>query len=103
MAHPSSTGVKPYLLILDALFLARRITVEAWEVLQAIIHQRDKLRRALVVSSNRVVQNWDKYFWDAKMASTILDRLMHNCMMPEGKSYRLKETAARLAIQADGS
>jgi DNA replication protein DnaC len=39
------------------------------------------------------------------MASTIMDRLMHRCVMLEfeGKSYRLKEAAARLAIQADGS
>jgi DNA replication protein DnaC len=39
------------------------------------------------------------------MASTILDRLMHRCAMLEfeGKSYRLKEAAARLAIQADAS
>jgi DNA replication protein DnaC len=42
---------------------------------------------------------------DVAMASTILDRLMHRCVMLEfeGKSYRLKEAAARLAIQADGS
>jgi len=37
--------------------------------------------------------------------STILDRLMHRCTMREfeGKSYRLKEAAARLVIYADGS
>jgi DNA replication protein DnaC len=97
--------VKPDLLIVDDLFLARRITAEAAEVLQAIVHQRYKLRRAMVVTSNRVVQDWGKYLGDATMASTILDRLMHRCVMLEfeGKSYRLKEAAARLAIQADGS
>jgi DNA replication protein DnaC len=59
----------------------------------------------MVVTSNRVVQDWGKYLGDATMASTILDRLMHRCVMLEfeGKSYRLKEAAARLAIQADGS
>ena len=97
--------VRPDLLIVDDLFLARRITAEAAEVLQAIVHQRYKLRRALVVTSNRVVQDWGKYLGDVTMASTILDRLMHRCVMLEfeGKSYRLKEAAARLAIQADGS
>ena len=97
--------VRPDLLIVDDLFLARRITQEAAEVLQAIVHQRYKLRRALVVTSNRVVQDWGKYLGDVTMASTILDRLMHRCTMLEfeGKSYRLKEAAARLAIQADGS
>ena len=97
--------VQPDLLIVDDLFLARRITNEAAEVLQAIIHQRYKLRRAIVVTSNRVVQDWGKYLVDVTMASTILDRLMHHCVMLEfeGKSDRLKEAAARLVIQADAS
>jgi hypothetical protein len=52
------------------------------------------------VTSNRVVQDWGKYLGDATMASTILDRLMHRAAMLEfeGKSYRLKEAAARIAI-----
>jgi DNA replication protein DnaC len=59
----------------------------------------------MVVTSNRVVQDWGKYLGDVTMASTILDRLMHRCAMLEfeGKSYRLKEAAARLVIQADAS
>ena len=74
-------------------------------MLQAIVHQRYKLRRAMVVTSNRVVQDWGKYLGDMTMASTILDRLMHRCVMLEfeGKSYRLKEAAARLAVHADAS
>ena len=92
--------VEPDLIILDDLFLARRISEHAAEVLQAIVHQRYKLRRAIVVTSNRVVQDWGKYLGDATMATTILDRLMHRCAMLEfeGKSYRLKEAAARIAI-----
>lgn len=37
---------------------------------------------------------------DATMATTILDRLMHRAAMLEfdGKSYRLKEAAARIAL-----
>ncbi len=59
----------------------------------------------MVVTSNRVVQDWGKYLGDMTMASTILDRLMHRCVMLEfeGKSYRLKEAAARLAIQPETS
>ena len=92
--------VEPGLLVLDDLFLARRISEHAAEVLQAIVHQRYKLRRAIVVTSNRVVQDWGRYLGDATMATTILDRLMHRCTMLEfeGKSYRLKEAAARIAI-----
>jgi hypothetical protein len=45
---------------------------------------------------------------DAKqvtMATTILDRLMHRCSMLEfeGRSYRLKEAASRLAINTEPS
>ena len=97
--------VEPDLLILDDLFLARRISEHAAEVLQAIVHQRYKLRRSIVVTSNRVVQDWGPYLGDATMATTILDRLMHHCMMLEfeGKSYRLKEAASRLAISPEPS
>ncbi|KRC04548.1 hypothetical protein ASE11_24405 [Hydrogenophaga sp. Root209] len=42
---------------------------------------------------------------DATMTTTILDRLMHRCAMLEfeGKSYRLKEAASRIAITPTSS
>jgi len=89
---------EPDLLVLDDLFLARRISETAAELLQTVVHQRYKLRRSIVLTSNRIVQDWGKYLGDATMATTILDRLMHRAAMLEfeGKSYRLKEAAARL-------
>jgi hypothetical protein len=42
----------------DYLFLGRRITNEAAEILKTIVHLRYKLRRVIVVKSNRVVQDW---------------------------------------------
>ena len=86
------------LVILDDLFLARRISDSAAELLQTLVHQRYKLRRSMVVTSNRVVQDWGKYLGDNTMATTILDRLMHRSHLLEfeGKSYRLKEAASRL-------
>lgn len=97
--------IEPDLLILDDLFLARRIADVSAELLQAIVHHRYKLRRAIVITSNRVVQDWGKYLGDATMATTILDRLMHRCTMLEfaGKSYRLKEAAQRLAVKVETS
>ena len=94
--------VQADLLVLDDLFLARRISEHAAELLQALVHQRYKLRRSIVITSNRIVQDWGRYLGDATMATTILDRLMHRCAMLEfeGKSYRLKEAAARLVISA---
>lgn len=38
-----------------ALHLAGRISEHAAKVLQTVVHQRYKLRRAIVVTSNRVV------------------------------------------------
>lgn len=97
--------VEADLLVLDDLFLARRISEHAAEVLQAIVHQRYKLRRSVVVTSNRVVQDWGRYLGDTTMAATILDRLMHRCEMLEfeGRSYRLKEAATRIAISPETS
>jgi DNA replication protein DnaC len=97
--------VEPDLLVLDDLFLARRIADIAAEVLQAIVHQRYKHRRSIVITSNRVVQDWGKYLGDATMATTILDRLMHRCAMLEfeGRSYRLKEAATRIVISPESS
>ena len=90
---------EPDLLVLDDLFLARRISDAGAELLQTIVHRRYKLRRSVVVTSNRVVQDWGKYLGDNTMGSTILDRLMHRSTLLEfeGKSYRLKEAAARIA------
>ncbi len=94
--------VESDLVVLDDLFLARRISEASAELLQTVVHQRYKRRRSIVVTSNRVVQDWGKYLGDATMATTILDRLMHRAAMYEfeGKSYRLKEAASRIAQTA---
>lgn len=85
--------------MLDDLFLSRTIPDEAGALLQTLIHQRYKLRRSVVVTSNRVVQDWGTYLGDNTMSTTILDRLMHHCQLLEfdGRSYRLKEAAETLA------
>ena len=48
--------VEPDLLVLDDLFLARRISEHAAEVLQASVHQRYKLRRSVVVTLSTPVE-----------------------------------------------
>ena len=94
-----SSGHAPDLLVLDDLFLARAIPDDAGALLQTLIHQRYKLRRSVIVTSNRVVQDWGTYLGDNTMSTTILDRLMHYCHLLEfdGRSYRLKEAAEALA------
>jgi len=87
------------LLVLDDLFLVRHLAVPAADELQTLLHQRYKLRRSVLITSNRVIADWEKYLGDAAQATAILDRLMHRSVLVEfkGKSYRLKEAAARLA------
>lgn len=87
------------LLVLDDLFLSRTIPEGAGDLLQMIVHKRYKLRRSIVVTTNRVVRDWGPYLGDNTMSTTILDRLMHRSLQLEfeGKSYRLKEAADRLA------
>lgn len=87
------------LLVLDDLFLARHFAVPATDELQSLLHKRYKLRRSVLITSNRVISDWEKYLGDAAQTTAILDRLMHRSVLVEfkGKSYRLKEAAARLA------
>ena len=91
------------LLVLDDLFMARRIAQESTDELQSMVHKRYKLRRSTLITSNRVIADWDKYLGDAALATTILDRLMHRSVLAEfkGRSYRLKEAASRLTRTRD--
>ncbi|MCZ2096605.1 MAG: IS21-like element helper ATPase IstB [Anaerolineae bacterium] len=87
------------LLVLDDLFLARRLPEAGAELLQAVVHARYKRRAAIVVTSNRMLEDWGKYLGDNTMVTTILDRLMHHAAMLrfEGKSYRMRALAARIS------
>ncbi len=97
--------VEADLVVLDDLFLARRISESAAEVLQSLVHQRYKSRRSIVVTSNRVVQDWGKYLGDNTASTTILDRLMHRSHLLEfeGRSYRLKEATKQFAQSTQSS
>ena len=68
-----------------------------------MIHKRYKLRRSVLITSNRVIADWDAYLGDTALATTILDRLMHRSVLAEfqGQSYRLREAAGRLAKDLD--
>jgi DNA replication protein DnaC len=97
-----ATMLESDLLVLDDLFLARRISDGAAELLQTVVHRRYKTRRSVIVTSNRVVEDWGKYLGDNTMSTTILDRLIHRSQLLafEGKSYRLGQAAQRLTGKA---
>lgn len=96
-------ALKPFvdadLCVLDDLFLARQLPAHSADLLQALLHQRYKLRRSTLITSNRVLDDWTSFIGDAALTSAILDRLLHRSTIVEfrGKSYRLKEAASRLA------
>ena len=87
------------LLVLDDLFLRRKIAVECADELQSLLHRRYSLRRSSLITTNRIIDDWSKCLGDAALTTAILDRLMHRCIPVEfhGRSYRLKEASSRLA------
>ncbi len=91
------------LLVLDDLFMARKIAQDSADELQALIHKRYRLRRSVLITSNRIIADWGNYLGDAALASTILDRLMHRSVLLEfeGRSYRLKYAAEKLVKDPD--
>ena len=86
-------------LIIDDLFL-RRLPQSAGEELADVLMSRyEKL--STIVTSNRPVEDWATLLGDVVIVTPLLDRLMHHghLLKFEGKSWRLKESAARLARQ----
>lgn len=90
------------LLILDDLFLARKLGADSADELQSILHKRYKRNLSTIITSNRPIVDWGKYLGDTALTSTLLDRLMHRSRLLEfsGRSYRLKEASLRLAQDA---
>jgi DNA replication protein DnaC len=72
---------------------------QAADDLLDIILNRYSARKSTLLTSNRPIEDWGKLLKDNAASSAILDRLLHrgHLLKFEGKSYRLKEAAARLA------
>jgi DNA replication protein DnaC len=87
------------LLIIDDLFLRKKVPEQAADDLLDIILNRYSSRKSTVITSNRPLEDWGKLLRDNAASSAILDRLLHrgHLLKFEGKSYRLKEAAARLS------
>lgn len=88
------------LLVIDDLFL-RKLPANAGDELADVIMARyEKL--STIITSNRPVEDWAKLLGDVVVVTPLLDRLMHHghLLKFEGKSWRLKEAAARVANRA---
>jgi IstB-like ATP binding protein len=60
-----------------------------------------QLHITILAALNRPVEDWATLLGDVVVVTPLLDRLMHHghLLKFEGKSWRLKESAARLAKQ----
>jgi DNA replication protein DnaC len=88
------------LLVIDDLFL-RKLPVNAGDELADVLMSRYE-KSSVVITSNRGVDDWGKLLGDVVVVAPLLDRIMHrgHLLKFEGKSWRLKEAAARLAKRA---
>lgn len=87
------------LLVIDDLFL-RKLPANAGDELADVLMSRHE-QASTLLTSNRAFEDWARLLGDAVVVAPLLDRLMHhgNLLKFEGKSWRLKEAAARLAKQ----
>lgn len=88
------------LLVIDDLFLRKRVPENAADDLLDIILDRYKRRKSTLLTSNRPLEDWGMLLKDNAAASAILDRLLHrgHLLKFEGRSYRLKEASKKLAL-----
>jgi DNA replication protein DnaC len=81
------------------LFL-RKLPAQAGDELADVLMSRYE-KASTLVTSNRPVDDWARLLGDTVVVTPLLDRLLHHghLLKFEGKSWRLREAAARLAKQ----
>jgi len=85
------------LLVIDDLFL-RKLPPNAGDELADVLMSRYE-KASTIITSNRTLDDWATLLGDVVVVAPLLDRLMHHghLLKFEGKSWRLKEAAARIA------
>jgi DNA replication protein DnaC len=85
------------LVLIDDLFL-RKLPPHAGDELADVLMSRYE-KASTLVTSNRDIDDWGKLLGDVVIVTPLLDRLMHHGHLLKflGKSWRLKESAERLA------
>ena len=85
------------LLVIDDLFL-RRLPSQAGDEIADVLMSRYE-KASTIITSNRDIEDWAKLLGDVVVVTPLLDRVMHHghLLKFEGKSWRLKEAAGRLA------
>ena len=85
------------LLLLDDLFL-RKLPAHAGDELADVLMARYE-KASTIITSNRPLDDWTRLLGDVVVVTPLLDRIMHHghLLKFEGKSWRLREAAARAA------
>ena len=88
------------LLLIDDLFL-RKLPAHAGDELADVLMSRYE-KSSTILTSNRPIEDWAKLLGDVVVVTPLLDRLMHHghLLKFEGKSWRLREAAARQNTKA---
>ena len=88
------------LLVIDDLFL-RKLPAGAGDELADVLMSRYE-KATTIVTSNRPIEDWATLLGDVVVVAPLLDRLMHHghLLKFDGKSWRLKEAAERIARNA---
>ena len=95
--------LKPDLLIIDDMGM-KQLPKRSGEYLFEIIMRRYETKSTMM-TSNRPLEDWGKLIGDVPSATAILDRFLHHAeiITITGKSYRLKDRAARLRVDKNPS
>jgi len=82
--------VKPDLLILDELGYRSLAESTVEDIFEIVSHRYEK--GSIIITSNRLMSEWDKVFIDKTLTTAVVDRLLHHCTLIEikGESYRFK-------------
>lgn len=81
----------PDLLILDELGL-KKLNQNSVDDFYEVISRRYE-KGSIIVTSNKVFEEWGRIFYDPVLATAILDRFVHHChfVVIKGESYRMKQ------------
>ena len=85
------------LLLIDDLFLRKLPAPASDEFAEVLMSRYEEV--STIVTSNRPVDDWARLLGDTVIVTPLLDRLIHHgyLLKFDGKSWRLREAAARVA------